>query len=408
MPIYRYTTIHQKGKDATGVLEAPTISAARSMIRRKGLYIRTIAEDKEKKERELFPALAKLLYHVPRRSVGLFARRLGTLMEAGLPLDRSLNNILHQTENEHLKKALVAIRADVVEGSSLSDAMQKHPTLFPPIYYHLVSIGEKTGTYEKALLRLADLEDSGEQLRSKIISAAIYPVIMLFLLGGILVFLLGVVFPQIKQLFTELNAELPFITRFVIGISDTLTSSWVFVILGIIGGISYLFIRWKNQSPGREKWEHIVLKLPVLGVLKRKILIAKFTRSLGTMLANRLPLILSLQVVAKLVEHYVFSKEILGVIEKIKEGERMSEAFEKSSVLNLMVLGMLSAGESSDSVPQMVNKVADIMEGDVENSIERATTLMEPIMIVVMGIMIVIIMSAILLPMYDLTNQLQL
>ena len=335
-------------------------------------------------------------------------RRLGILIEAGLPLDRSLTNILQQTENDHLKKALTEIRNDVIEGALLSDALEKHPTLFPPIYYHLISIGEKTGTYEKALINLADLEDANERMRSKIISAAIYPSLMLFLLGGILSFLLTVVFPQIKQLFAELNAELPLITRFVIGLSDIISSVWLLVIILTTGLIGYYFHRWKSRLPGKEKWENFILKLPVLGTLKRKILMSRFSRNLSTLLANRVPLVLALQIVAKLVNHHIFTKEINNSITLIQEGDKMSGAFKNSKILNLMVLGMLSAGESSDSVPQMVTKVAEVMENDVENSIERASSLLEPAMIVVMGAMIVIIMSAILLPMYDLTNQLDI
>ena len=408
MPIYKYFARSRDGKEKKGIIDATSLSAARSMLRRQNLIIRSIVEDKEKKERELFPALTRLLYRVPRRMVAMFSRRLGTLLEAGLPLDRCLSNILQQTENEYLKKALVEIKADVIEGALLSDAMQKHPGIFPPIYHHLVAIGEKTGTYEKSLLRLADLEDTNEKLKSKIVSAAIYPVIMLFLLGTILAFLLTVVFPQIKQLFAELNAELPFITRFVIGVSDFLTSSQVFILILGVGGLVYAFIRWKSKMPGKEEWERFIFKVPIISTLQQKILIAQFTRNLGTMLASRVPLILALQIVAKLVNHHIFETEIVTAIEKIKEGAKMSDALKDSSILNLMVLGMLSAGEASDAVPDMIEKIADVMEGDVETSIERSTTLLEPIMIVIMGAMIVLIMSAILLPMYDLTNQLQL
>ncbi len=408
MAIYSYIAIQQDGKEKKGIIDATSIAAARGIIRRQKLFVKSLKEDKEKRERVLFPYLASLLYRVPRRSIALFVRRLGILIEAGLPLDRSLTNILQQTENDHLKKALTEIRNDVIEGALLSDALEKHPTLFPPIYYHLISIGEKTGTYEKALINLADLEDANERMRSKIISAAIYPSLMLFLLGGILSFLLTVVFPQIKQLFAELNAELPLITRFVIGLSDIISSVWLLVIILTTGLIGYYFHRWKSRLPGKEKWENFILKLPVLGTLKRKILMSRFSRNLSTLLANRVPLVLALQIVAKLVNHHIFTKEINNSITLIQEGDKMSGAFKNSKILNLMVLGMLSAGESSDSVPQMVTKVAEVMENDVENSIERASSLLEPAMIVVMGAMIVIIMSAILLPMYDLTNQLDI
>ncbi len=408
MPIYSYLALERGAKEKKGIIDAPNMAAARRLLRKQGFYVRALSEDKEKRERQLFPALTRLLYRVPRQAVGLFARRLGTLLAAGLPLDRTLSNIIQQTENEYLKKALVEIRADVMEGERLSEAMQKHPAIFPPIYYHLVAIGEKTGTYESSLLRLADLEDKNEALKAKVMSAAIYPVIMIFLLVSIMAFLLTVVFPQIKQLFAELNATLPFITRFVIGLSDTLTSYWIFVILGAVFACGYAFYRWKSEPPGRMQWEKSILRIPVLGLLQRKVLIARFARNLGAMLANRVPLIVALQVVMKVVNHHIFAEEIREAIEKIKEGEKMSAAFQKSLIVNLMVLGMLSAGESSDSVPEMINKVAEVVEKDVEHSIERASTLLEPAMIVIMGLMIVLIMSAILLPMYDLTNQLQL
>ncbi len=407
MPIFHYQALDRKGRKNKGIIDAPHLTSARSILRGRGLYPRSLKQDAEKRERELFPALTRLLYSVSRRDVAFFARRLGTLLEAGLPLDRSLANVLVQTENDYLKKALIEIRSDIVEGDTLSVAMQKHPSIFPPVYHHLVSVGEKTGTYEKSLLRLAELEESNEKLRSKIVSASIYPVIMLFLLGGILAFLLAVVFPQVKQLFLELDAELPLITKIVIGISDLVTSQWSILLIVAAGIAVYFFLQWKKKSPGREKWEKFVLGLPILGILVQKVLIARFSRNLGVMLESRVPLIAALQVVAKVVRHHIFSAEILDVTEKLKEGKSLSESFQKSSILNIMVLGMLSAGESSDTVPLMVSKVAEVTERDVETSVERASTLLEPIMIMVMGLMIVIIMTAILLPMYSLTNQLQ-
>ncbi len=414
MPVYRYVALNRRGREEKGVLDAESPSVARRSLRLQGVYVRRLTVDTEKKGTflssfsSLSTLLKPLLQRVPRRDVGLFARRLGILLEAGLSLDRSLANIIGQTENQQLKLTLIKIRADVVEGEALSRAMEKHPVIFPPIYSNLVLVGEKTGTYEKSLLRLAELEDANEKMRTKITNAATYPAIMLFLLMGIMMFLLTVVFPKIRQLFIELDADLPIITRVVMGVSDIFTSSWLFVILAVIGGGLYYFYRWKSQPAGRLRWEQFLIDLPVIGRLQCKILLARFTRNLGVMLESRVPLIMALQVVSRLVSHQIFSAEIGAATEKIKEGVKISDAFRGSPIVSPMALGMLAAGEASDSVPEMVNKVADVMERDVESSIEKSSVLLEPAMIVVLGLLIILMMVSILLPMYDLTRQIEL
>ena len=335
-------------------------------------------------------------------------RQLGTLLDAGLPLDRSLSSISDTVENEYLKKAIIEIRAGIVEGETLSDAMQKHPAIFPPVYHHLVSVGEKTGAYEQALLRLADLEDANQALQNKVLTAAFYPLIMLFLLGGIMLFMLGVVFPKIQALFAQVKAELPFITKLVIGMSNFVASGKILIFAAALVGVYVLFYRWKTSPEGRKVWERFMMSLPLIGSITRKVLLTRFARNLGVMLENRVPLIAALQVVSKIVNHSIFSDEILGAIDKIKEGTRISDAFRDSLIINQMTLGMLNAGELSDSVPQMVSKIADVLDTELDGSIQRLSLLLEPIMIVVMGGVIVLIMVAILLPMYNLTRQLQM
>lgn len=409
MPIYRYNAFNRKGKEEKGIVDASSPAAARRVLRGKGLYVKVLEEDQEKKDRELFPFLAKILYRVPRRDVGLVARQLGTLLNAGLPLDRSLANIIDQTENEYLKKALIEVRSKVVEGEKLSEALKRHPAIFPPLYYNLISVGERTGTYEDSLLRLADLEESNEQLRLKVTTALFYPIIMLSLLGAILVFLLAVVFPQIQQMFVQMNAELPLITRIVLSASNMLTTPWkVLTVVLIVGGISYFFQRWKATPEGSVAYENFMLKVPVVGSLKRKVVLARFSRNLGVMLANRVPLITALQVVSQVVEHRIFEKEVETAIVRIKEGSKMTEGFADSTIVTHMLMGMLSAGEVSDTVPEMINRIADVLDQEVDAAIQKMSTLLEPAMIVLMGGAIVIIMAAILLPMYNLTKQLQI
>jgi general secretion pathway protein F len=408
MPIYRYTAYNARGKEEKGIVDAQNPAGARRQLKGRNLYVTKIVEDTERRERELFPALSRLLYRVPRRDVGLFARQLGTLLDAGLPLDRSITNIVEQTENIYLKKALVEIRSDVIEGESLSDAMKKHSSIFPPIYYNLVAVGEKTGQYEKTLLRLADLEEANQALKNKVSTALFYPVIMLFFLGGIMIFLMGVVVPRIQVLFAQMNQELPFVTRFVLFISDII-STWkiIFPILFLTAFV-ILIRRYLSTEQGRENYERLLLRTFLIGNLIRKFILARFSRNLGVMLKHRVPLITSLQVVSKIVNNRTFEKEIQSAIRQIQEGTRITDAFRDSVIVTQMFLGMLSAGEASDKVPEMVEKIADVLDNEVDASISKLSTLIEPALMVITGGFIILIMVAILLPIYSLTKQMNM
>lgn len=406
MALYSYVALTKKGKEEKGIVDAPSPQAARNKLKAKGLVVRSLKEDTEKKERELFPFLAKLLYRIPRKEVGLFVRQLGTLIGAGIPLDKALANIIDQTENQYFKKVMIEMRAQITEGSSLSKAMEKHPHVFPLQYPSLVSVGERTGEYEKTLMRLADLEEASAELKSKVQVAMIYPFIMGLLSFAVAIFLLTVVIPQIQELFNQFDTELPLITRIVIGISNALTNYWWLMLL-VIGGSSYGFMRFKNSEEGKKKWDSFILKVPIFGSLLKKVMISGFARNLGVLLNNRVPLITSLEIVSISVNNYIFQMEIKDAILKIKEGAKISEAFQGSQILSPMVLGMLAAGEITDQVPEMMNKLADIFDSEVNNAVKSMTQSLEPIMIIVMGGIIFVIMAAIMSPMYKLTQEIQ-
>lgn len=407
MPVFRYTAVNRKGKNEKGIIDATTASSARQILRSRGLIVRQLAEDEEKRDRELFPFLAKILYRVPRKDVSLFVRQLGTLLDAGIPLDRSLHNIIEQTENPYLKKALIEIRGDIIEGESLSQALAKHSAIFPDMYTNLVAVGEQTGTYEKALLRLADLEEANLRMQNKVLSALFYPMILIFILGIVMVFLMTVVIPQIQELFASLNAELPLLTRAVIGASKLFTFPWILFPFLMIGGGIVGFQKWVSKPAGRRQFEELVLRTPLIGTLIQKSLLARFARNLGVMLESRVSLIVALQVTARVVNHSIFSGEILQAIDRIREGSGITDGFRDSVVLTQMVRGMLAAGEATDRVAPMIVKLADILEDEVDATVQRFSTLLEPAMMVFMGLMIGGIMGAILMPMYNLTKQLQ-
>lgn len=406
MPLYNYIALNKKGKEEKGIIDANHIQGARNKLKVKGLYVRSIKEDKEKKDRELFPFLAKFLYRIPRKDVALFTRQLGTLLGAGIPLDRSMTSIIEQVENQYFKKTLIEMKTSITEGSSLSQAMAKHPEIFPQQYSSLISVGERTGEYEATLIRLAELEDSAADLRARVQVAMIYP----FIMGGlsllVTIFLLTVVIPQIQELFSQFDAKLPLITRIVIGLSDILIHYWWLIIATIIL-TNIGFSRYKNSAKGKKQWDSFIIRIPIFGTLSKKVVISSFARNMGVLLTNRVPLITSLQIVSGIISNRIFQEEVAEAIEKIKEGGKMSESFSQSAILTPMALGMLIAGEASDSVPEMMNKLADIFDKEVDNAIKSMTQSLEPIMIVIMGGLIFTIMAAIMTPMYKLTQQIQ-
>ncbi|XDD48059.1 type II secretion system F family protein [Leptospira sp. WS39.C2] len=406
MPLYTYVAFNKKGKEEKNIIDAVNLQAARNKLKSKGLYVRSIQEDREKEERELFPFLSKMLYRIPRKEVGLFCKQLGTLIGAGIPLDKCLLSIIDQVENIYFKKVLIEMRADITEGSSLSESMKKHKTVFPDQYPSLISVGESTGNYENTLHRLAELEEKSSELKSKVQVAMIYPMIMGLLSLGVSIFLLVVVIPQIEQLFASFDAKLPLLTRGVIFLSYVLTNYWYFILAIIIGGF-LSFLKWKSSDDGKKVWDKFLLGLPVIGTLLRKILVSNFARNLSILLLNRVPLIVSLNIVSDVVGHTVFKEEIEVAIIKIKEGGKLSDSLQGSQVLPQMVLGMLSAGEASDKVPEMMNKLSEIYESEVDTAIKSLTQSLEPMMIIVMGGIIFTIMAAIMTPMYKLTQEIQ-
>ncbi|TGM56724.1 type II secretion system F family protein [Leptospira vanthielii] len=406
MPLFTYVAFNRKGKEEKNIIDAVNLQAARNKLKAKGLYVRSIQEDREKEERELFPFLSKLLYRIPRKDVGLFCKQLGTLIGAGIPLDKCLLSIIDQVENIYFKKVLIEMRADITEGMSLSESMKKHKTVFPDQYPSLISVGESTGNYEDTLHRLAELEEKSSELKSKVQVAMIYPMIMGLLSLGVSIFLLVVVIPQIEQLFASFDAKLPLLTRGVIFLSYVLTNYWLLILGAIVGGLLG-FMKWKSSGEGKKTWDKFLLRLPVIGTLLRKILVSNFARNLSILLMNRVPLIVSLNIVSDVVGHTVFKEEIESAIIKIKEGGKLSDSLQGSQVLPQMVLGMLSAGEASDKVPEMMNKLSEIYESEVDTAIKSLTQSLEPMMIIVMGGIIFTIMAAIMTPMYKLTQEIQ-
>lgn len=403
MPHYQYTAFSNTGQKVTGVIEAPSPQAATQKLKSQNFYVRELREDSAKRDRDLFPFLSNLLYRIKRKDAGLFARQLGTLLGAGIPLNEALSDIGDQTENVHLKKIIQEMKQQVIEGKSLSEAMAQHSNVFPPVYESMVRVGEATGNYEPTLKRLADLEERNEELKARAITAMIYPAFMLLISVGVVFFLMTSVVPQLSDLFSGFKAELPFITRTVIGLSKFFSAFWYVMILAAFGGI-YAFVRYRKTPEGRHKTDKFILRIPFFGGLLRRIQVGLFCRNLGILVESQVPLLDALKIVAGTITNSIFIDELNAAIQQIKEGSSLRESMRNSVILPQMARGMIAAGESTDRLSELLIKAAEIMESEVDSAVRRMTQSLEPIMIVFLGGIVAAIMAAVMLPMYKMTE----
>lgn len=403
MPHYQYTAFSNTGQKVTGVIEAPSPQAATQKLKSQNFYVRELREDSAKRDRDLFPFLSNLLYRIKRKDAGLFARQLGTLLGAGIPLNEALSDIGDQTENVHLKKIIQEMKQQVIEGKSLSEAMAQHSNVFPPVYESMVRVGEATGNYEPTLKRLADLEERNEELKARAITAMIYPAFMLLISVGVVFFLMTSVVPQLSDLFSGFKAELPFITRTVIGLSKFFSAFWYVMILAAFGSI-YAFVRYRKTPEGRHKTDKFILRIPFFGGLLRRIQVGLFCRNLGILVESQVPLLDALKIVAGTITNSIFIDELNAAIQQIKEGSSLRESMRNSVILPQMARGMIAAGESTDRLSELLIKAAEIMESEVDSAVRRMTQSLEPIMIVFLGGIVAAIMAAVMLPMYKMTE----
>ena len=404
MPIYKYKALDPKGRSVEDFIEASNRQLAQSRLRNQNFYITELREDTAKRDRELFPKLANILYRVSNKEMGLFAKQLGTLLGAGIALNEALHDVWEQNNNPHFKKILGQMKEDVLGGKSLSQAIGEHPSVFPPVYKSMIQVGEATGSYETTLNRLADLEEKNADLKSKAITALVYPGIMFTVSIGVIIFLLTSVVPQLETMFANFEgAELPWITQFVLGLSDIFRKYWYLLILLVLGSIAG-FQSWQQTDKGKVKWDTFRLKIPLFGKVQSKIIISRFSRNLGILLDSNVPLLNALEIVSDTVNSPLFSQEIKTAIKDINEGSSLKEALKDSAILTHLVKGMMSAGEASDQLSDVLNKVADIMEAEVDASVKGLTSALEPIMIVFMGIVVGGIMIAVMLPLYKMSE----
>lgn len=331
----------------------------------------------------------------------IFTRQLSTLINAGLPLAQSLHTVQEQTTNKKLKSVAQDVITSVEGGSSLADAFAKHPKIFNDLFLALVAAGEVSGTLDKALERIANQQEKDAEIASKVKGAMVYPAIVLFVIVGVVVFMLTTVVPQIENLYENLHRELPFVTAIMVAMANVITNFWWLLLLLIGAGI-YFLRRYIQTANGRRALDNLKLNLPMFGDLFRKLYMARFTRTGETLLVSGVPMLEMMRISSRAVGNVVVQDAILRAAEKVKSGKSLASSLKNEQYILPLVPQMISIGEQSGSVDGMMAKAATFYETELDNTIRAISTAIEPILMVVLAVVAGGMVAAILLPIYGL------
>jgi general secretion pathway protein F len=403
VPVYEYRALNTAGRTIKGIVDADSSRAARLKLRRSGIYpIELHEEAAAQTERRDFDVL-RFLRRIKLQEVAIMVRQLSTLLSAGLPLVESLTAVIEQVPNPALKKIATQVRERVNEGVSLADAMAQHPRIFSPLFVNMTRAGERSGALEIVLERLADFTENQVAFRHKVSAAMVYPILMTFVGIGVLGFLLGYVIPTVTQIFNDLKQTLPLPTLILMTVSDGLRRFWwigvVVVALALLG-----VDRYRRTEGGRLVLDHIKLKAPIFGPLALKIAIARFSRTLAILLKSGVPVLTSMDIVKNVVNNRVLMQVIEEARDNIREGQDIALPLRRSQLFPPLATHMIAVGEKSGKLEDMLLRVADAFETDVETTVQGLTALIEPLMILLMGSVIGFIALSILLQIFQINQ----
>jgi type IV pilus assembly protein PilC len=380
-------------------VQAESKETALKLIRQEGL----IPLDLSESAKDSAGIMARF-NRVPSKDRVLFSRQLSTLIDAGLPLVQSLRNVNEQTTNKTLKSAIAGVISGVEGGSTLSAALARHPKIFNQVYISMIAAGEASGTLDVSLQRLADQQEKDADIISKVRGALIYPAIVVVVMLAVMGFMLIKVLPQVKVLYEGFpGASLPFVTKVLLSVSDFAVKFW-WVIVIILVMAAFFTTRWARTGPGKEVIDKVKMRGPLLGNLFNKMYMARFARTGSTLVASGVPLIQMLDITSNAVNNVHISRSLTAAIDKVRGGKALSEALQNDPNFLELVPNMLRIGEQSGSLEQMLGKTADYYEKEVDNQIKSIQTIIEPVMMVLLGVVAFIIVAAVLLPVYSLAG----
>jgi general secretion pathway protein F len=411
MPMYAYKGIAPSGKTVNGVRDAESPKTLRQNLRKDGVLVTSFELSKGGKAAKAHNAkkaglsrdvdLGGFLGGVKKSEIAAFTRQLATLIKSGIPLAESLGALVEQITNQRFKAQLSEVRTAVNEGSSFADSLAKYPKLFDELFISMVRAGELAGNLDDVLTRLADFLEASQKLKSKVTGAMIYPAVMVFIGTIIIAVLMIKVIPEITKTFTQQGKTLPWNTRILIGVSGFIGKYWLWILIGgIASGVA--FVKWKASHGGKQVWHRFVLKLPVLGPLVRTINVARFSRTLGTMLNAGVPMLRALEAAKQTMGNVILQAAVQEAMRAVTEGESLAGTLKKSGQFPPTMIHMVAVGERAGQLEQMLERVSLTYESEIDMKLSRFIALLEPLMLLGMGIAVAFIVISILQPIMDL------
>ena len=426
MPRFNYVALDTRGQEATGLVEAPSSNAAITQLRQAGYFPTSVIEEAivstdgqearqraAKMARMTKPRAKKGLVLFERKKVKskilmIFTRQLATLIDSGLPLLRSLNVLEKQERDKVLKNTINKVADSVQSGSTFSDALALHPRVFNDLYVNMVKAGEVGGVLELVLNRLSEFQEKAAKIKNKVISAMVYPIIVMTMAVGILCFLLVFIVPKFESIFHEMLGDkpLPPVTQFVIGASS-LVKDHGLVVLGVVVAAVTLYKFIGRTRRGRFVIDSFKLRMPLFGNLNRKTAISRFARTLGTLVTSGVPILQALNITRETAGNAAIAAAISQVHDSVKEGESIVQPLEASRAFPPMVVSMIDVGEETGKLPEMLLKIADVFDDEVDNAVAALTSMLEPIMIVFLAVIVGTIVLALFTPLISIITGLQ-
>ncbi len=409
MPEYKYSAIDRNGAQTSGKIEAASDEQARQKLMARGLMVTTLASDGSaaksvvassapKKSRFTFGA------KVSDEDVTIMTRQLATLIVAGLPLLRALELIHKQERNPHFKEVLGNIAESVSQGNNFSEALQAHPKVFDRLFVNMVKAGEAGGVLDKVLDRLAKFREKAQRIQKKVKSAMVYPGVVVTVAVVIVYILMVKVVPSFQKLLDGQKTNMPALTQVVVGISKALTEYWYVTPVAIFGIYSALKY-WLSTAKGKEIFDRVIFKLPKVGGFVQIVSVSRFARTFGTLMASGVPILQSITITRDTLDNVVIAKSLERVHDRVRDGEPLSVPLEQSGVFPQMVTSMIQVGEETGQLPEMLNRVADIYDEEVDNAVTALTSIIEPVLIVFLAVVVGTIVLAMFLPLIALITK---
>ncbi|MEM1249063.1 MAG: type II secretion system F family protein [Acidobacteriota bacterium] len=400
MPSFAWKGKNRAGQNQQGVLVASNRDAAMADLRKQQITVTNLRE----RERRI-PLIPRLpVGRVDSKRLAIFTRQFSVMLDAGLPLVQCLEILGEQEENRNFREILIKVRSDVEQGSALADAMGKHPKAFDNLYVNMIAAGEAGGILDVILQRLSAYIEKAVKLKAQIRSALMYPVSIILIAAGVVFIILWKVIPVFAQLFAGLGGELPFLTRMVVGASNFVGRYIIIIIPGIVL-ISFAIRRYHQTYRGRRVIDGLLLRFPIIGGLLLKVAVSRFCRTLSTLTSSGVAILEGLDITAKTSGNAIVEDAVMAVSKSVEEGKTISEPLAETGVFPAMVCQMINVGEQTGALDQMLSKIADFYEDEVDTAVDGLTKLLEPIMITILGGIIGVIVVAMYLPMYSILQQ---